>query len=76
MSLFLVDKQVCNDENDDKCRQHRSQLEEIHNLCTSENIHFALSTNTSIAEKQFNIYGSLPRLCFFRNNFPVVYSGR
>ncbi|CAF2643915.1 unnamed protein product [Rotaria sp. Silwood2] len=73
--LVFVDKQQCNTENDEKCLQQRSQLEQIHDLCTSENIQFALSTNTTIAEKNFNIYGSLPKLCFFRNGFPVIYSG-
>jgi len=71
----LVDKQLCNNENDDKCLQQKSQLEQIRDLCTSENIQFAISINTNIAEKQFNIYGSLPKLCFFRNSFPIIYSG-
>jgi len=73
--LIFVDKQQCHNENDDKCLQQRSQLEPIRDLCTSENIQFAISANTQIAEKQFNIYGSLPKLCFFRNNFPIIYSG-
>jgi len=73
--LIFVDKQQCNNENDDKCLQQRNQLEQIRDLCTSENIQFAISTNTQIAEKQFNIYGSLPKLCFFRNSFPIIYSG-
>ncbi len=73
--LSLVDKQQCNNEKDDKCLQQRSQLEQIRDLCTGENIQFALSTNMQIAEKQFNIYGSLPKLCFFRDGFPIIYSG-
>ncbi len=32
-------------------------------------------TNTQIAEKQFNIYGSLPKICFFRDAFPIIYAG-
>jgi len=66
---------LCNNEQDDKCLQEKNQLEQIRNLCTGENIQFAILINTEIAEKQFNIYGSLPKLCFFRNNFPIIYSG-
>lgn len=66
---------MCNNEDDDKCHQQRSQLEEIHHLCTNENIQFAISTNITIAEKYFNIYGSFPKLFYFRNGFPVMYSG-
>ncbi|CAF1192284.1 unnamed protein product [Rotaria sordida] len=73
--LVFVDKQQCNNENDDKCHQQRNQLEQIRDLCTSGNIQFALSTNTTIAEKHFNIYGSFPQICFFRNGFPIIYSG-
>ncbi|CAF3393870.1 unnamed protein product [Rotaria socialis] len=73
--IVFVDKQQCNSESDDTCRQQRSQLEQIRHLCTSANIQFAISTNITIAEKYFNIYGSLPKLCFLRNGFPVVYSG-
>lgn len=72
--LFLVDKQQCNDENDEKCRQQRAQLEQIRDLCTGDNIEFGLSTNLQIAEKEFNIYGSLPKVCLFRDGFPVIYS--
>lgn len=67
---------MCNNEKDEKCLQQRTQLEQIHDISTSENIQFALSTNTQIAEKQFNIYGSLPKICFFRDGFPVIYSGK
>ncbi|CAF2126379.1 unnamed protein product [Rotaria magnacalcarata] len=73
--IVFVDKQQCNSESDDTCRQQRSQLEQIRHLCTSANIQFAISTNITIAEKYFNIYGSLPKLCFLRNGFPVIYSG-
>ncbi|CAF4314833.1 unnamed protein product, partial [Adineta steineri] len=54
--VVFVDKQSCND---DKCRQERTELEQIRDLCTGENIQFALSTNSELAEKQFNIYDSL-----------------
>ncbi|UJR13945.1 hypothetical protein I4U23_000948 [Adineta vaga] len=73
--LVFVNKQKCNDENAKKCRDERHQLEQIRDLCTSENIQFALSTNLQMAEKQFNILGSLPKLCFFRNGFPMIYFG-
>lgn len=73
--VYVVDKEQCNDENDDKCIKQKNQLEQIRDLTTSENIQFALSINTQLAEKQFNIYGSLPKLVFFRENFPVIYSG-
>ncbi|CAF1001550.1 unnamed protein product [Adineta steineri] len=69
--VVFVDKQSCND---DKCRQERTELEQIRDLCTGENIQFALSTNSELAEKQFNIYGSSPKLCFFRDGFPIIYS--
>jgi hypothetical protein len=72
----LVDQQVCNNEKDEKCIQQRTQFEQINDICTSENIQFAISTNIQIAEKQFNIYGSLPKLCFFRDGFPVIYTGK
>jgi hypothetical protein len=64
----LVDKQQCIDGNDEICRH-------LQDLCNSENIQFALSTNLQMAEKQFNIYGSLPRICFFREGYPMIYSG-
>jgi hypothetical protein len=67
---------VCNDEKDEKCIQQRAQLEQISDLCTSENIQLASSTNTQIAEKQFSIYGSFPKLVLFRDGFPVIYSGK
>ncbi len=73
--MFLVDKQLCKNE-DEKCLEQRRQLEQIRDLSTSENIQFAISTNIQIAEKQFNIYGSLPKLCFFRDSFPIIYSGK
>lgn len=70
-----MDQQQCNDEKDEKCLEQKKQLKEIRDLCTSEHIQFALSTNTQVAEKKFNIYGSFPKLCFFRDGFPIIYSG-
>jgi hypothetical protein len=37
---------------------------------------FGISTSTHLAEKQFNIYGNLPKLCLFRDGLPIIYSGR
>lgn len=75
VSLGIVDPRVCSNDNDDRCVEQRKQLEQIENHCNGENIRFGVSTNTQIGEKQFNIYGSLPKLCFFRDGFPVLYSG-
>lgn len=73
---FLVDKQQCTNEQDEKCRQQRQQIEQIADLCANDKIQFTISTNSQLAEKQFNIYGALPKLCFFRDGFPIIYSGR
>ena len=73
---FLVDKQQCTNEQDEKCRQQRDQIEQIADLCANDKIQFATSTNSQLAEKQFNIYGTLPKLCFFRDGLPIIYSGR
>ena len=75
MSICIVDKQQCNDDNADKCRNEHQQLKQIRDLCTGDNIQFTLSMNSQLAEKQFNIHVSSPKLCFFRNGFPIIYSG-
>lgn len=72
---MIVDAKVCSNEKDGRCVEQRNQLEQIENLCNGENIRFAISTNTQIGEKQFNIYGSEPKLCFFRDGLPIIYSG-
>lgn len=71
-----VDKQPCNGDHAEKCRTEREQLEHLRDLCTGENIQFALSTNAQVAMKQFDIYAGLPKLIFFRDGFPMIYSGR
>ncbi|CAF1496865.1 unnamed protein product [Adineta ricciae] len=73
--VVFVDKQQCNDDNADKCRNEHQQLKQIRDLCTGDNIQFTLSMNSQLAEKQFNIHVSSPKLCFFRNGFPIIYSG-
>ena len=72
---FLVDKQACNSDKQELCLEQRRQLEQLRDLCAGENIQFAISTDLQFAEKQFNIYGALPRLCFFRETFPIIYDG-
>lgn len=74
--LVIVDPRVCSNDKDDRCVEQRTQLEQIESFCTGENIQFSISTNTQIAEKQFNIYNALPKLCFFRDGYPVIYSGK
>ena len=73
---MIVDPRVCSNDKDDRCVEQRNQLEQIENFCTDENLRFAISTSTQIAEKQFNIYSALPKLCYFRDAFPVIYPGK
>ena len=70
-----MDKQACNSDKQEQCLQQRHQLEQLRDLCAGENVQFALSTDLQFAEKQFNIYGALPRMCFFRETFPIIYEG-
>lgn len=71
--LVFVDDEICKDETKPECRQQREQLKQIQELSTSEHAQFAISTNKNLADKNFNIHGSFPKLCFFRNGFPIIY---
>ena len=72
----LVDRNRCLKKEDLKCVKQRETLKQIEELLINEKLDFAISNNFELAEKKFNLFGNEPKLCFFRNGFPIIYSSK